>query len=310
MKAWKDLLIKFSIMYKKGNIISVAVFIAFAIFGCNDDLFNPESDQMQFGQPQKVTVTGYDGIIMEPFLSRDGKTLFFNNLNNPSVNTNLHIATKINDSVFQYNGELKGVNTEYLEGVPTMDENYKIYYVSTRSYDQTFSTIYNGDFNNDSISKNELVEGLSKNKAGWVNFDVEVSKDGKYLYFVDGRFDEKGGPYESSIVLAIKKSEVFERTDEKILENINTSDLEYAACISSNMLELYFTRLDLPISESSEPQIYLSTRKSISDPFKKPYKITQITGFVEGPTISPDDKTIYYHKKENDKSVLFMIKKI
>ena len=30
-----------------------------------------------------------------------------------------------------------------------------------------------------------------------MNSDVEVSSDGNFLYFVDGRFDQHGGPYEA-----------------------------------------------------------------------------------------------------------------
>jgi len=83
---------------------------------------------------------------MEPFLSRDGKYLFFNNSNDPRVNTNLHWATRIDDLTFQYKGEIQGVNTNALEGVPSMDRNSVFYFVSNRSYDQTASTIYRALF--------------------------------------------------------------------------------------------------------------------------------------------------------------------
>src|ERR1700704_4977085 len=75
----------------------------------------------EFGEPIKVTVNGYSGNLMEPFLSRDGTILLFNNLNGLPENTNLHWATKINDTTFLYKGEISGVNTTFLEGVPTLD---------------------------------------------------------------------------------------------------------------------------------------------------------------------------------------------
>src|ERR671926_14237 len=34
-----------------------------------------------FGTPQRVTIRGYDGEAMEPFITRDGRYLFFNNRN-------------------------------------------------------------------------------------------------------------------------------------------------------------------------------------------------------------------------------------
>jgi hypothetical protein len=246
---------------------------------------------------------------MEPFLSRDGNILFFNNLNSPSVNTNLYYASKINDTTFKFEGELKGVNTEFLEGVATMDGSGHFYFVSTRSYTETLSSVYTGYFNNNSISDIKLVPGLSKNTAGWLNFDAEVSEDGNYLFTVDGLYDQYGGPYESDIFMAIKTNGVFKKSDDNLFENINTGALEYAACISSDMLEFYFTRLQLPIKESSLSQIFVSTRNSVDEKFGLPYRIKEITGFSEAPTISPDQKKIYYHKNESGKFVLYMIRK-
>ncbi|MFO7842551.1 MAG: hypothetical protein R6V16_01970 [Bacteroidales bacterium] len=285
------------------------IFIVLIITGCNDDFEKPEINDISFGPPQKAYMIDYDGHIMEPFLSRDGTILFFNNLNHSTVNTNLHSATRINDSVFQYQGELKGVNTEFLEGVPSMDSSDIFYFISTRSYNQTLSTIYSGVYFNDSIMNIQLVSGISNVTAGWINFDAEVSKDGGTLFFATGLYDANGGPYESNLDYVVKTNNTFQKTDHSIFNNINTEALEYGACISSNMLELYFTRAELPLSKMSTPQIYLSTRKTVTESFEKAYKIENITGFVEAPTLSPDNQIIYYHKKENEKYVLYLIRK-
>ncbi len=275
----------------------------------NDKLV-AKSGPFSFGQPQKVTVQGYNDDMMEPFLSWDGNTLFFNNLNNPSVNTNLQYATKINDSLFTYRGELKGVNTESLEGVATMDHSDEFYFISTRSYSQTFSTIYKGHFSEDSVSGVQLVQGLSKHEAGWVDFDVAISDNGNFLFFSEGRYDANGGPYEADIVMAEKMNGSFQRKDDQsVLATINTNALEYAACLSPDMLELYFTRVDTPLTVSSVPQIYFSTRNSVDESFSKPFRIENITGFTEAPAVSPDDQIIYFHKRESGKFVLYMIRK-
>jgi hypothetical protein len=283
------------------------IFFALLFAGCSKN--SEPTNHISFGQPHRVRIIDYEDHVMEPFLSRDGTSLFFNNLNHPLVNTNLHFATKINDSTFQYKGELKGVNTEFLEGVPSMDISNILYFISTRSYDQTLSTIYKGDFSNGSVSNVQLVPGIPKNTAGWVNFDVEVSKDGNSLYYSKGLYDTMGGPYNSDLILAEKINNTFQNTNNQILENVNTEALEYGACISSNMLELYFTRSEQPLSELSMPQIYVATRNTTSEPFGAPYKIGNINGFVEAPTLSPDDQLIYYHKKEGEKYVLYMIRK-
>jgi hypothetical protein len=267
------------------------------------------SKQFEFENPQEVEMLGYTDHIMEPFLSRDGELLFFNNLNQQHVNTDLHFATRINDSVFQYKGPVKGANSDFLDGVPSMDGSNNMYFVSTRSYEQTLSTIYSGIFSTDTLTDIHLVAGISKNSPGWVNFDIEVSEDGKIIYTVDGLFDENGGPYESDLLMAVRKYNIFERSDDVMLELVNTEALEYAACISSDMLELYFTRLTLPLSQSSLPQIFVATRASDDEAFRKPYRIKEISGFAEAPTISPDSKIIYYHKNENEVHKLYMIRK-
>lgn len=91
-----------------------------------------------------MTLRGYQGDAMEPFLTKDGRYLLFNNRNEPPENTNLLLAERLDDLHFAYKGEIKGVNTPALEGVPSMDESDNLYFVSTRSYAQTFSTLYRG----------------------------------------------------------------------------------------------------------------------------------------------------------------------
>ena len=265
----------------------------------------------EFDQPIKVTVNGYSGNLMEPFLSRDGNILLFNNLNSLPENTNLHWATKINDTTFQYKGEIAGVNTTELEGVPTLDNASNLYFVSTRNYGTTFSSLYQCNFAAGTATNVQIVNGVSKLQADWVNFDVEVSADGQTLYFVDGQFDQTGNPKIADFVIAKKNGLGFQRVlnSNEFMQNINTSALEYAACISADELEFYFTRLQLPITANSLPEIFISTRQSKNEAFGSPTKIQSITGFAEAPTISPDQKTLYYHKKENNFFVLYMVRK-
>lgn len=278
--------------------------------GCKKDIGIPQSRQINFKTPQQVTINGYSDDIMEPFLSRDGNTLFFNNSNHPSVNTNIHFAIRVNKLTFDYGGELKGVNSESLDGVATVDGEGNFYFVSTRNYFETLTSVFQGTLLSDSVSGIASVPQLSKNIAGWLNFDVEVSSDGNSIFFADGRYNENGGPYEADLYLASKVNGSFERAiDQSILSYINTASLEYAACISASMLEFYFTRVPVPLTASSVTQIYVATRSSLSEPFGFPYKIGAISGFVEAPTISSNDSCLYYHKKENDKFVLYIIEK-
>ena len=263
-----------------------------------------------FEMPKKVQMLGYTDAIMEPFLDRKGSILFFNNANEAAVNTNLHWSTKINDTVFQYQGEIRGVNTLDLEGVPTMDTLGNFYFVFTGNYGETLATIYQGNFASGLVQNKMLVSGISRNTMGWVNFDVEISPDGKMMYFVDGRFDEKGGPHEADIVLAEKKEGTFKRSSDlnDILQRVNSEALEYAAAISKNGLRLCFTRVRAPLNGNSEPRLYMASRKNENEPFSDVERIEEITGFVEGATFNDDDTGIYFHKKENGNFVLYYAK--
>ena len=157
----------------------------------------------------------------------------------------------------------------------------------------------------------QLVNGVSRLQPGWISFDIEVSADGQTLYFVDGQIDQTGIPTMADLVIARKTATGFQRlsNSNEILKNINTDDLEYAAGISANQLELYFTRLSLPVTASSSPDLFVAVRNTVNDAFGAPFKINSITGFVEAATIAPDQRTIYYHKKEGGVHVLYMARK-
>lgn len=291
---------------------NLCILLVLALSACNPESKTVTANPVvEFGEPMKVEMIGYSGNIMEPFLSSDGNTLLFNNLNALPENTNLHWSTKINDTTFQYKGEVTGVNTTDLEGVPTLDNAGNLYFVSNRNYTNTLSTLYQSNFLNGTATNIQLISGVSKLQAGWVNFDVEVSANGQSLYFVDAQFDQTGNPKTADLVMAKKTGSGFQRllNSNEIMKNINSDALEYAVCISVDQLELYFTRVVVPFTPTSSPEILVSTRQNINEPFSNPSKIQSITGFAEAVTIAPDQKTLYYHKKENNKFVLFMVRK-
>ena len=247
---------------------------------------------------------------MEPFLSRDGSILFFNNSNHPSSDTNIHYAERIDDTHFLYKGELGGVNTTSLDAVPTIDRSNNFYFISVRSYFDDLNTLYKGIYSDGEVISVEAVSEITKMVPGWLIFDCEISSDGNTLYSVDGRYDEDGGPYEADFFMAVKDGDAFKRvSDDNTFQNINTDKLEYAACISSDSLEFYFTRADPP-PDFSEPKIYRASRRTIDKPFGEPVLIEEADGFVEAVTLSPDDSILYFHKLDSDgMHRLYMIKK-
>jgi WD40-like Beta Propeller Repeat len=258
-----------------------------------------------FTNPQPVTIQGYSQDAMEPFISPDGNYLFFNN-SNSAPQTNLYYATRIDDLTFQFQGEIGGANAPGLNAVASMDVNNIFYFVSTRSYSQTLSTIYSGNFSNGSLSNVAIVPGISKDKLGDVNFDQCISPDGSTLYFVDGVFNGGSVPQHASIAIAKRLvGDHFMRlkNSAKIMQTINTHGLNYAPDISKSGLEFFFTRIPGQ-PPMPPPVIYTATRASTSRPFGKPRKIEAITGFAEAPALSPDEKSLYYHENVNGTFVI------
>jgi hypothetical protein len=256
-----------------------------------------------------VTIEGYSQDAMEPFISPDGNYLFFNN-SNSATQTNLYYATRIDDLTFQFQGEIVGANAPGTNAVPSMDVNNIFYFVSPRSYAQTLSTIYSGIFSNGSISNVALVQGVSKDKFGDVNFDQCISPDGSTLYFVDGVFNGPPVPQSASIAIARRVGGQFVRlkNSAKIMRKINTHDLNYAPDVSKSGLEFFWTRIPIQGSQPKPPPvIYTATRASTSQPFGKPRKIEAITGFAEAPALSPNEKSLYFHLSVNGTFVIYRV---
>jgi len=252
----------------------------------------------EFSNPQSVTIRGYDRDAMEPFITRDGRYLLFNDSNAPGNDTNLQYAERIDDLTFQYRGQIASINSTALDGVATADTSGTMYFVSTRSYAQTQSTIYRAAFDNGTAREVALVQGLAK--PGVVTFDVDVTPDGDSLYLSDGIFNGGDVPQAADLVMATRDvSGGFRRTDSTVFANINTPSLEYAACVSADQLELLFTRLD-----GDEPAIYRSTRSTRSEAWRAPARIAAITGFVEAPALSPDGRVLYYHARRGGRFVI------
>ncbi len=105
----------------------------------------PKPAYTAFQRAERVTIANYSGDAMKPFLTRDGRFLLFNNLNDPRVNTSA------------------------LEAVPSVSCSGELYFVSTRSYQETFSTIYRARFSEGVATGIQLVPGISRRMPSWVN---------------------------------------------------------------------------------------------------------------------------------------------
>src|SRR5437764_1438319 len=115
-------------------------------------------------------------------------------------------------------------------------------------------------------------------------------------------------PKSADIAIAVRDGSGFRRhpASAAFLRNVNTPALEYAPAISADLLELFFTRA-ASLSGAAQPAIYRSSRRSRDEPFGVPQRIAAITGFVEAPTLSGDGRSLYYHRLEDNRFVIYRV---
>jgi hypothetical protein len=95
-----------------------------------------------FGQPQPVSIEGYPGHAMEPFIARDGTALFFNSRNEPNDRTDLFWAERVNPLHFRYRGPVHGANSSALDGVPSLAGDGTFAFISPRVASEQHATIW------------------------------------------------------------------------------------------------------------------------------------------------------------------------
>ncbi len=290
---------------------AILTLLIISIISCskeNNDISEPIS-YPSFGNEIDVSINGLTFDAMEPFISPDGNYLFFNNIND-GVDTKLFYATKINDSTFTSVVELTGTTQTsefHLDAVADMDSNGNFYWTSTRDYPEELDNLFYGIFNSGNVSDIERVRGdFNMSIPGWLIMDHGISLDGQFLYFNNARFDDQNciGPCETRLGIAQKVNATTFNTlpnSTTILQNINDDDyVYYAPCISSDNLELYYTRyLKGTITASTVLEICVAVRKNVVDSFSIPKVLFSetISDLIEAPTLTTDKNIIYYHKK-------------
>ncbi|MGB0498303.1 MAG: hypothetical protein ACPGID_08180 [Rubricella sp.] len=263
------------------------------------------ADPSDFHTPVTVGIEGYSGHAMEPFLSRDGRWLFFNTRNQPQDQTDLHLAERIDDTLYRYLGPLDGANSDALDGVPSMDASGTFFFVSPRAYDTSRNTLWQGRFAAGEVTDIRELEGdFSRREPIWLNIDAEISADGQTLYYVESRWRLlRGGIASANLLLARRMPDgSFARVPsvEDPFTAINSDLLEFAPAITEDELTLYFTRVDEAALREGVDRgfgIFVATRHSTAEPFGHPRRIAAITGYVEAPTIAPGDCAILFHKR-------------
>jgi hypothetical protein len=275
--------------------------------GSDTDAASPATSICQgFTHPRPVVIRGYTGNAMEPFVTPDGKYMLFNN-SNSAKHTTLRYATRLDDTTFIYGGKVSGANDSHaLTAVPSVTADGTLYFISTRSYSQTLSTVYEAQFRDGEATGVALVAGLAAPRPGIVNFDVDVASDGHSLYVSQGAFSGGSSPDAASIVLYTRRAEGFMRdpSSDGLMKDVNdASALNYAADVSQDGLVLFFTRAAMGVP----PQIYRAERSDSSQPFGNVQLVAAATGFVEAPSLSRDGRLLYYHHKTGNHFMIFVV---
>lgn len=295
---------KAKIITSPRNILVFGAILGLFVFSVTDGKLRAKP---RANLAQRVEITGADFDIMEPFISCDENTLYFNNSNAPGVNTNLYKANRTGPNRFSFQGEIAGVNSGALDGVASIDCQNQLYFISIRSYMQNFESVFTANLSARAIVV-RAVRNLSKGKLGDLIFDVEISRDGNILLGVDGKFSGPSYPKAADIFIAHKSDNGFHRAanSDAIMRNINSRHLEYAPSLSADNKTLYFTRVKNRFLHQ-EITIEAARRLNANSAFEAPFVILKTNNVIEAPSISMDGKSLYYHEKIRNKYVIFRL---
>ena len=265
-----------------------------------------------FGLEKKVTITGLTFDAMEPFISLNGNTLFFNSLNSGG-NTNLYYATRVNDTTFTYIGMVGGTydpSPNHLDGVASLDSINNFFWVSLRGYPSPMENLHRGIYAGGNVTNITRVYGnfniyTFNYPFGWLIMDAAINYQGNQLYYCNALLDFSNttcvGPCKSKLGVAQKVNDsTFNKqlNSDVIFSNVNdTNYLVYAPNITKDGLELYYTRL---LKSTTNTEICVSVRNTISNTFSLPTVIYSNNGYLpEAPTLTTDKQKMYYHQKDN-----------
>lgn len=267
-----------------------------------------------YQNPQETIIDGYNDDCMEPLITGDGKYLLFNNSNGSFVDTHIHVCKRSGENRFQHVGLLPGSVSKSKDMAPTVDGCGNLYFTCLKTYDKDGHSIYVGKFRGEKLEGVTLPEGdISAHKPAEINMDCGVSKDGSTLILSRAHFANIFLPPDrSDLLLATRSGGVFAVAEnQRILNGQNTAALEYAPCLSPDELELFYTRAGKVSKADGRAaggvyfRIMFAKRKNKFEPFGKPKVLSDLSGFVEAPTITDDKREMFFHKKVGDKFRIF-----
>jgi hypothetical protein len=287
----------------KAAALAGLALVAVGVTCSKDPQGDPAVVYPEFVDESAVTVSGYDADAMEPFVTSDGRHLFFNSLNDGTT-TSLYYAVRDSDTHFVFQGEIAGVNgtPPHLDAVASMDAANAFYYVSTRDYPEEIRNLRTGRFAGGVVTGVVPVDGdfYVSGPAGWIVMDAEISRDGNALYYVNARFDGGALPSEARLGVARKQGAAFvkDASSDTLFAQVNSDDyLVYAPATAVGAKELYFTRIR---KGTLVTEICVSILSDDAGAYSRPKRLEIAGSLVEAPTLTDDGTRIYYHKKTSN----------
>lgn len=272
--------------------------------------------------PRRVSVVNADGTpwdddVEEPEVRDFGgaRWLFFND-DPSSGNKDLFVARWDDGAkAFVVQGRLQGdgAQSPAVDGNPSLDQDGHFFFVSTRTYPKPTETIHEGTLTVSgsppvaTLSNVQRLDGLSRADTPWATQGVQVSWDGATLTFDEAKF---GGPIPSAsdLVGARRTSAGYERLPDAeqatLFGAVNTAFLEYAESFSRDGKTMFFTRTWVDAAQLSKAVmcVMVSTRADVTAPWGPAVGLSTtapLAGAVmEAPSLSPDEQTLYYHRRE------------
>jgi hypothetical protein len=259
--------------------------------------------------PSEVAVEGYGASIMEPKLSADQGVLLWNDKPPSDADMAIHYAVRRSDGGYQYVGPLSGVDAAgHLDGVPAIDRDANLYFVSLRNYASDAQSLFAASLR---VPRPSILEAFdvtpaddraSSKTRGIVDMDVDVSWDGRSAVVSRARFDGAPYPSESRLVwFDVAARSLSPRADsDTLLARVNHPACRvYAASLSDDGLELFFTVLPSGMPRPEGFYLASARRASTAVPFETPALLVGLSGdFIEGPTTLAEGsaKTLYFHR--------------
>ena len=259
-----------------------------------------------------IEITDYAGDAMEVGISPDSRYLLFND--NVKGDKDLHWALRVDDQTYAYRGRVRNTVSPRVDGTPSFDGTGALYFTTLKQFHASPETIYRAGFAEGAaidpqpVKGNLYVIGRNGKSGAWVSLDPDISSDGRLLVYSEGRFNPRLGlPYPFNVRGAKRAGTEFVKLDDRLFARVNTRSLEYAPAISDDGRELFFSRISRVNDRPAFVGIYTARRRTLDEPFGLPQRIMAITGDVEAPVLSGDEKHLYYHRKHQGRFSVFRV---